>query len=608
MSALATKLRTYRALGIANLARVAAYRGRLKLRLFEAEPRILPGFRAPFFTAVALPPIAAPVPSTWQGEGLMFGYHGIALDGVPDWLANPLTGAKFPGSERPWFAIGDFDPAFGDIKLVWEYSRLGWMLPMAARARNGDAGELQRLNLWIEDWSSKNPPYRGPNWKCGQEASIRVMHLAMVAQILGQAGTPAESLIDLVETHLPRIAPTLAYARAQDNNHGTSEAAALFIGGSWLAAQGRPGGANHARIGRRLLEERVARLVAPDGSFSQHSVTYHRLLLDTLSMVEIWRRALDLPAFSDRFHARARAAADWLRNLIFGEDGDAPNLGANDGAQLLPLADTPYRDFRPSCQLATQLFAGKRAFAPGAADALADWFSIPLAAEVEPEPASQRFDFGGYATLRGADAAVLMRYPRFRFRPSQADAMHVDLWVGGAALLRDGGTYSYNDGDEWLARLGGVAGHNTVQFDGKEQMPRLGRFLLGDWLNADVADGPWHKGEAQGFTAQYRSRDGWTHRRALELRPNRLMVRDDVAGFRERATLRWRMAPGDWTLDGSTAKMGGFSLRIDADVPIELRLEKGYESRRYHEVTEAPILVVEVRQPGTIFTEIEWSA
>ena len=32
----------------------------------------------------------------------------------------------------------------------------------------------------------------------------------------------------------------------------------------------------------------------PDGSFAQHSLTYHRLLLDTLAQVELWRRWLDL--------------------------------------------------------------------------------------------------------------------------------------------------------------------------------------------------------------------------------------------------------------------------------------------------------------------------
>src|SRR3546814_1331343 len=42
--------------------------------------------------------------------------------------------------------------------------------------------------LRISDWSSdvcSSDLYRGPNWKCAQEASIRLLHLATAGLILG---------------------------------------------------------------------------------------------------------------------------------------------------------------------------------------------------------------------------------------------------------------------------------------------------------------------------------------------------------------------------------------------------------------------------------------
>ena len=174
----------------------------------------------------------------WQTSSRLFSYWQIPLtNDPPDWLANPLTGQRIVAPERPWWLIPDFDPAVGDIKLIWEFSRMDWVLAFAQRARNGDTAALARLNAWLEDWCVHNPPYQGPNWKCGQEASIRVMHLACAALVLGQIRRPTTGLRDLVRVHLQRIAPTVCYAMAQDNNHGTSEAAALFIGGSWLAAR-----------------------------------------------------------------------------------------------------------------------------------------------------------------------------------------------------------------------------------------------------------------------------------------------------------------------------------------------------------------------------------
>ena len=54
-----------------------------------------------------------------------------------------------------------------------------------------------------------------------------------------------------VATHLQRIAATKRYAEAQDNNHWISEAAAMFIGGSWLAAFASA----HAHSGRQWAAE-----------------------------------------------------------------------------------------------------------------------------------------------------------------------------------------------------------------------------------------------------------------------------------------------------------------------------------------------------------------
>ena len=65
--------------------------------------------------------------------------------------------------------------------------------------------------------------------------------LAAVARLLGTHGKPSPILVKLMALHCARIMPTIRYAVAQNNNHGTSEAAALFIGGAWLMAQAENG-------------------------------------------------------------------------------------------------------------------------------------------------------------------------------------------------------------------------------------------------------------------------------------------------------------------------------------------------------------------------------
>ena len=92
--------------------------------------------------------------------------------------------------------------------------------------------------------------------------------------------------------------------------------------------------------------------------------------------------------------------------------------------------------------------------------------------------------------LRSAGPVVrswaLLRLPVYRFRPAHADPLHFDLWHKGMNLLRDGGTYAYNASSSDLATFPGIACHNSLQFDALEPMPRLGRFLWGDWLQMDA--------------------------------------------------------------------------------------------------------------------------
>src|SRR5262249_8310018 len=162
--------------------------------------------------------------------------------------------------------------------------------------------------------------------------------------------------------------------------------------------------------------DRVHRLIGADGSFSQYSLNYHRVLLDTLSIVEIWRREIEEEEFSPSFYARAGAATNWLCAMIAPQSGDGPNLGANDGSWLLPLTLTDYHDFRPSTQLASVLFRNQRVYEDtGNWDAPLHWLGVPSFEPLASEPRSGLFDNGGYAVLRNESAMAMVRYPRFKF-------------------------------------------------------------------------------------------------------------------------------------------------------------------------------------------------
>ena len=591
---------TYVRLGLVNVAKVAAYKLGLKCGLHPVQRITASVAQPPFFHPTEAEYKNAEPNRSWTDRLWYFGKHNVAFDSSPpDWFSNPFSASVQPDAKLDWWHIPDFGN--GDIKGLWELSRMEWVVAWATTAAFGEASALERLNIWLADWANCNPPFKGPNWKCGQEASIRVMHLVVAAWVLGQDKTPEAGLIDLLRAHLERISPATSYAIGQQNNHGTSEAAALFIGGSFM--EGHDARADTwVRRGRSLLENLAATLIETDGSFSQYSVTYHRMMLDTYALLEAWRRHRRLPAFSERLRGRLAAATNWLWTVTDAQSGDAPNIGANDGARLLQLVGSDYRDFRPSIQLAAALFLDADAFGPGIWETPLRWLGVESGKPFKA-PASQSFNKGGFHVMKMASTMVVLRYPQFRFRPSQADALHLDFWHNGINLLRDAGTFSYNsDGSEWFA---GTGAHNTVQFDRRDQMPRLGRFLFGNWLESECVKPVFDDGTMASATAAYTDYRGARHERDVTLSADALICKDTISGSFKEACLRWRCAPGDWFVENDLVCDGRYSIAIEVDgEAVTPSLGTSMESRYYQNKSQIPEVLVKVTRPATIITTV----
>ena len=197
-----------------------------------------------------------------------------------------------------------------------------------------------------------------------------------------------------------------------------------------------------------------------------------------------------------------------------------------------------------------------------------------------------------------------MRYPRFRFRPSQADALHVDLWHDGVNILRDAGTYSYNEaGSEWF---GGTAAHNTVSFDDRDQMPRLGRFLFGDWLAAEKVEQISQGRNGIKAAAGYIDRHGSRHFRTVTLTKCAFRCVDEVEGDFLAAKLYWRLGLENWKLSQSAIQNSTATISIIVEDQPEVRpiLATTWESRYYQLKNEVPQICVTVQRPSKIITEV----
>lgn len=596
------KAQTALALGLFNLLRVFKYRAGVKTGLNPVQKLTAQLPTGCFFSQNSLSQQAnLPIKSTLTA----FGYLKYPVAGqLPNWFYSPLTQHIFQNTEKAWYQIPDFDGNVGDIKGIWEASRFDWLIDLVLHERQVRDGQaLVQLDLWLNDWCEKNPAYFGPNWKCGQEASIRVMHIITALIGLEQEQHPHDNVCAFIEAHLKRIEPTIDYAIAQDNNHGTSEAAALYIGGAVLNLwKPKSQYQQWQALGEKWMLNRASKLIMQDGGFSQYSINYHRVMLDSYCLAEIVRQKFKLKPFSGLLYRQLQKATDWLY-VLTQADGDVPNLGANDGARLIPVSQTDYRDFRPTVQLASTLFHQHSYYPePDSYDESLTFFQIQKLKQENFELPSrnQLFNESGLITSQTHNFFIAFKLPKFKFRPSQCDALHLDVWFKGQNLLRDGGTYSYNSTVEDLNYFSGVASHNTVEFDQHQQMPRLSRFLFGAWLTPKELTY-----SANEFGCGYQDHWSCTHHRKISLTDNAIKIADNISGFQQQAVLRWRLQPDRWTLENNVLSNGQVEIILEAEYPITLRWSEGEESRYYYQKSKVPVLEVTATQATTIFTVIK---
>ena len=553
-----------------------------------------------------------------EGKFCFFSHANKKTGSPPDWFINPFTHKRHQNPSVYWSHKEALDNSIGDIKIIWEMSRMDWALTLSrAYMISGKKIYLDSLNHWMNDWIKNNSPQTGPNWICGQETAIRLIHIMLSAHLLSPKKI-SSALIDFIYAHCKRIRCTHHYAKAQQNNHATSEAAGLFIGGACLQAYSNDTekkimGIRWQKKGRIWLEKAVQQLIASDGSFAQHSLNYHRVLISTLNMVEYFRIVFEQKKFSNGFYQKVSSAVLWMYQMVDPASGQGPNLGANDGARLYVLSETSYLDYRPDIQLAACLFLNKRVYQDGPWNEFFAWSGINP--DQYPLDSMHRTSCvmadGGYVTfsydyLNQHKTWAMIRCPTKRFRPHHADALHFDFWLNGSNILCDTGSYSYDENETLRPYFVSSSAHNTVAFDRHDQMPVLSRFLFGKWLKTDIIK-PLidHSDHHMVWCGAYSDYKGCRHQRQISTDGHTWQIIDDLNGFKQQAIIRWHLKDYPWKLEGNCLKSDEIVLHIKAKVNFNARLTQGLKSLYYMKKEIIPVLEICVTEsPAKIYCQI----
>jgi hypothetical protein len=432
----------------------------------------------------------------------------------------------------------------GDIKLVWEPARFGWAY-ILGRAYHLTRNEIYAATFWeyFDQFTEANPPNLGPHWMNGQEVAIRLMALVWAGQVFETAaasnGERRARLAGTITAHASRIPPTLVYARAQNNNHLVTEAAGLYTAG--LALPDHPHASEWRALGWRWLNWAFRHQISGYGEYIQHSTNYHRVMLQTALWVDAIRD-VDWPHLTLQ---SLRRATHWLFSMLDPASGRTPNLGANDGALLLPLAVTPFNDFRPTVQAAARAFLHFQ-MPGGVWDEMSSWLGLD-AHEKSYESNLYMADH-----LRGPNSWAYLRATQFPSRLGHMDQLHLDLWWRGLNIAQDAGTYLYNADPPWDNSLVVTRVHNTVTVDGRNQMTRGGRFMTLDWFPAYsksvVATDEFALGQVMASHSGY---PGVRHERTVTICNDERWLVEDKLDAKEAHSYRlhWLLPDWEWKVE-----------------------------------------------------------
>ena len=498
------------------------------------------------------------------GEVRLFGGPPVVLRLAPP--VPPLHWTEYENGQVPWGAE--------DVKDIWEPARFGWVFTLG-RAYLLSAEERFAEAFWrqFEAFDAANPPNEGPNWASAQEVALRLLALLFASEFFahGPSGdlpcaTPARKarLAASAAEHATRIPPTLPYARAQHNNHLLSEALGLYAAG--LCLPGHPEAPRWLDLGWRELNDGLCAQIAADGTYAQHSTSYHRVMLHLALLADSLARS-EGRAWPPATQQALSAAAQWLFERIDPLSGHVSNLGSNDGANILPLSPGDIADYRSVVRASCLAFRGEAVLTPGPWDELSFWLGIPVSqppasAGNAPSSTPRITDHAFLALGDKSHSWAALRAVRFTSRPSHSDQLHVEIWENGRSLTLDPGTYRYAAPPPWDNALARTFVHNTVTIDASDPMTRAGKFLWLDWAQARAFPTP--QGILGAEHDGYR-RLGLIHRRTLQQLPAGWEIRDEIIPIQKPRstsepelhlfTLHWLLPDWPFQVNGRTVAL-----------------------------------------------------
>lgn len=404
-----------------------------------------------------------------------------------DWALDPGSGDHWRWQEYTFDIPRRHDQGPGDVKLVWELSRLQHLQVLALGSwllAREDARErcLADLQAWLRD----NPPYLGLGYVSGIELASRVISILAIISYLG-----ADTIADQLKSEIWRALvchgrwiarfPSL-YSSA--NNHLVAESVALFVLGS--LAHHLPEARDWKSVGWARLVDSAKQQILADGVGAEQSPSY---LAYTMEWLLLSRTVLvsELGDVETELDDGLWRGAHFIANLA-DINGQVPAIGDSDESAVLRMGlDESNHPGSVVMAIARCLQSGELIHPAFSADLRGNLLTRRTPPESTFAFRNIVFPDGGYSVLRSSDGNdeiyLLFDHGPLGFAHTaahgHADALSVWLHVNGRPVLIDFGTYRYSADAGWRCWARSTAAHNTIEINGRSQSLMSGPFNWG---------------------------------------------------------------------------------------------------------------------------------
>ena len=195
----------------------------------------------------------------------------------------------------------------------------------------------------------------------------------------------------------------------------------------------------------------------------------------------------------------------------------------------------------------------------------------------------------GFFIYKKNNLLLVFKRPIYNFRPSHSDSLHVDLWINGVNILRDGGSLSYNTTLEKENYYSGTFSHNTVVIDSRNQMKKISRFLFGSWLKEQKFSYYFSDNYIK-ILSGYRDAYGVSHTRTVVIKDHLIQIIDIVNGFKNTARLIFRLSPTKW-IENKNIQLNDININtLSGEICGNFIINNEFESKYYNSETSIPVI------------------